>query len=363
MRNEIGSFFEENEFGTEENQWLEELLGKRAALYTAAGREAIELAIMETECLHAGLRKVCLLPQYTCDTVIMPFQKHGWTIYFYPVDEKLAISQKILLEFLERIKPEILLMHTYFGVDTIGEVRELVKMYQEKCGLVFIEDMTQSLALLPQLRGADYYVGSLRKWFAIPDGGFLIGAKISCTESFKEKTAFVEKKVLAQRLKAAYLEGKEDISKAEFLRLNTEAENYLDQDDTISRISGFAFKKLCRMNGIEQLLKRNRNARILCQKVGACKKIDAIVTVEDQSPLYLPVLAENRQHLQQFLRERGIFAPVLWPIPRQIGKSLDRTVKYIFDHMLALPCDQRYTEQDMERIGEVLMIYDMLGES
>ena len=76
---------------------------------------------------------------------------------------------------------------------------------RRKKGLIFIEDMTQSLGLLPKVRGADYYVGSLRKWFAIPDGGFLIGENLPHTAQLPEKTVFVEKKRMAQHLKAEYL--------------------------------------------------------------------------------------------------------------------------------------------------------------
>ena len=62
MRDEVGSFFEEDRNSGQESRWLEELMGRRNVLYTSSGREAIELAILETERLYPNLRKVCLLP-------------------------------------------------------------------------------------------------------------------------------------------------------------------------------------------------------------------------------------------------------------------------------------------------------------
>ena len=362
MRDEVGSFFEEDRNSGQESRWLEELMGRRNVLYTSSGREAIELAILETERLCPNVRKVCLLPQYTCDTVIRPFQKRGWELYFYPMNEQLSVCETDFSELLERIKPQVLLMHTYFGRDTIRKVRKLIAYWQKKKGLIFIEDMTQSLGLLPKVRGADYYVGSLRKWFAIPDGGFLIGENLPHTAQLPEKTVFVEKKRMAQHLKAEYLNETLDISKTEFLRINAEAERCLEQDDTICRMSQLSLRSLHQMDGERQLLQRQRNGRVLSECMKACRMIRPLGEMGERIPLYIPILAENRDALQRFLQERDIFAPVLWEIPQALGTSLAAEVQYVFDHMLALPCDQRYTEQDMVRVGEALVSYENYKE-
>lgn len=358
MRNEVGSFFEEEEFSDREKAWWMDMFGQQEVLYTASGREAIELAIIGAENSRSDLRKVCLLPQYTCDTVIIPFQKHNWEVYFYPVDISLRISEGILADLLNYVNPGLLLMHTYFGTDTIKGVRHLIADYQRERGLVFVEDMTQSLALLSQVQGADYYVGSLRKWFAIPDGGFVLGENLPQTKHFREKSVFVEKKMLAQRLKADYLQEKGDVSKEEFLRINREAENYLYEDDSICKMSGFSYKRLQCLNRQQQLCQRRKNGIALSERLEKCMSIRAMIEMRDQSPLYFPILTEKREKLQEFLRERDIFAPVLWPIPKEVEETMTQDVRYIFGHMLALPCDHRYSEGDMCRIGEILLEYE-----
>lgn len=358
MRNEVGSFFEEEEFPDQEKTWWTDMVGQREALYTASGREAIELAIIAAESSHSDLRKVCLLPQYTCDTVIIPFQKHNWEICFYPVDISLEIRAEILEDLLNRVNPGLLLMHTYFGTDTIKGVRHLIADYQRERGLVFVEDMTQSLALLLQVQGADYYVGSLRKWFAIPDGGFILGKNLIQPEYFREKSAFVERKMLAQRLKADYLQEKGAVSKEEFLRINREAEDYLYQDDSICKMSEFSYKSMQRLDGKQQLRQREKNGVVLSKQLQKCKSIRAMIEMRGQSPLYLPILTEHREWLQELLKECDIFAPVLWPIPKEVEETMTQDVRYIFEHMLALPCDHRYSEGDMCQIGEVLLEYE-----
>ena len=358
MRNEVGSFFEEEESSDRESSWWTDMFGRRDALYTASGREAIELAIIAAENSRSNLSKVCLLPQYTCDTVILPFQKHNWEIYFYPVDTSLEISEEILAELLNSVDPGLLLMHTYFGTDTIKGVRHLIADYQRERGLVFVEDMTQSLALLSQVQGADYYVGSIRKWFAIPDGGFILGENLPQTECFREKSVFVEKKMLAQRLKADYLQEKGDVSKEEFLRINREAEDYLYQDVSVCKMSEISYKRLQCLDGKRQLRQREKNGVVLSEQLEKCKSIRAMIEMRGQSPLYLPILTEHREKLQELLREHDIFAPVLWPVPKEVEDTMTQDVRYIFEHMLALPCDHRYLERDMCRIGEILLKYE-----
>lgn len=79
---------------------------------------------------------------------------------------------------------------------------------------------------------------------------------------------------------------------------------------------------------------------------------------EAQSPLYFPVYVKDRNELQRFLGERGIYAPVLWPIGEQNKNEMQGDEDYIFEHMLALPIDQRYGEKEMERVVQTLNLFE-----
>jgi hypothetical protein len=70
-------------------------------------------------------------------------------------------------------------------------------------------------------------------------------------------------------------------------------------------------------------------------------------------PLYMPVLAEDRTAVQLYLRENLIYAPVIWPKAEGI-LHLSEDTQYLYDHMLCIPVDQRYSEDDMKRIVSCL---------
>lgn len=356
MENEIGSFYEinikdkRNHTGKNLEQWLKSTIGMEKIFFVCSGREAIEAAIVDIEKKYEYNRKVCILPQYTCDTVIIPFIKHGWDVHFYPITNELKIDEISFIRLLEKVNPTVLLMHTYFGTDTIVNVRKVIQEWRKDNGLIFIEDMTQSLANCSFCKEADYVVGSLRKWFAIPDGGFVASNTMSGISMKKEKKFFVEKKIEAQTLKYEYLNSKKTLEKNEFLQLNREAEEYLYENDSICEISSFARDILEYIDVENNFIKRRENANYLMKTLIGLKRISLVLDVSDRAPLYFPIYVDERQKLQKILIDNNIFAPILWPIPSEVEENMDGDVKYVFEHLLAIPCDQRYSTEDMERI-------------
>ena len=88
------------------------------------------------------------------------------------------------------------------------------------------------------------------------------------------------------------------------------------------------------------------------------KRLWPILMKEDEAPLYFPVYVKERDELQQFLGERGIYAPVLWPVGELNRDELRGDEAYIYEHMLALPIDQRYDVSQMEQIVQTLMLFE-----
>ena len=65
------------------------------------------------------------------------------------------------------------------------------------------------------------------------------------------------------------------------------------------------------------------------------------------------IYVNDRSDLQRDLAERHIYAPVIWPVVYD-EVLINDTIKYIYDHILAIPIDQRYDEHDMGTIVEVI---------
>ena len=131
-------------------------------------REAIYL-IANNEMVNG---KKVMLPKYTCDTVVAPFQQLGYDYKFYPVCKDLTIDIPKAKEIFSVHHPNLIVVHPYFGMDlTKEELDMLEEMHEDGCEIIL--DLTQCLFSTMRLPFIKYYVGSIRKWFAIPDGAFL----------------------------------------------------------------------------------------------------------------------------------------------------------------------------------------------
>ena len=102
----------------------------------------------------------------------------------------------------------------------------------------------------------------------------------------------------------------------------------------------------CRISNFKTLydgLKGSNN----CQPV--YKNINELTT----APLYFPVFTDIRQDVQNILADNHIYAPVIWPLGSE-EMIVSDDVKYIYNHILAIPCDQRYKREDMGRIITII---------
>ncbi|MCM1261798.1 MAG: UDP-2,4-diacetamido-2,4,6-trideoxy-beta-L-altropyranose hydrolase [Butyrivibrio sp.] len=350
--------------------------GKSHIAFTASGREAIAFALRNLE-RRQGIAKRCLLPAYMCDTVFFPFENAGWEIYFYHVDKKLAADADKLRIQAERIKPGLIFIHPYYGIDTWKPMRGLLAEWKKQ-GICIMEDVTQSYYLDNVGKEADYVVGSLRKWYPVPDGGFLAADEIISDEELKPNTEFVEKRLELLTEKWEYLHGHGNAEsrrrlKADYLQKNRQMEQWLDNHKGICALSDEAAGILMAEDEMRCSEQRKENCEYLYKKLSGMKQFVPVFceecyewdteaeNVTTPAPLYFPIYVNNREDLQSFLSSNDIYAPVLWPIGRENEDILTQDERYIFEHILALPIDQRYGIMEMQRITDVLEQYDKQG--
>ena len=136
-------------------------------------------------------------------------------------------------------------------------------------------------------------------------------------------------------------------------------EEWLDRHEGAGEMSPEA---LCMLDGIDEEAckeQRKRNYRYLYGKIhGKTWFWPILPEMEGAAPLYLAVYAREREELQRFLTAHDIYAPVLWPVGKENESGLTNDERYIYDHMLALPIDQRYGMEEMERAAIVLEEYE-----
>jgi cysteine sulfinate desulfinase/cysteine desulfurase-like protein len=198
MNREIGSIFQINreDFGYGSSLSMELVSQAQHAGYVdscavSSGRDALELAILQIQKNRQDQKISCMLPMFTCDSVDAPFDYYDCEIYYYPIKKNLQPDAQVFSRIFEKIQPDVVLVHSYFGVDTIQNIRPILKRQQER-GLIVIEDITQTLHMKLDFH-ADYYVMSLRKWMGIPDGGLLLSKKKLEYKPHFERTEFVRK--------------------------------------------------------------------------------------------------------------------------------------------------------------------------
>lgn len=373
---EIGSFFEINpatvkKGGEASTLHLSQVdkYGKEHCCYTASGREAIELALISLERERPDIRKRCLLPAYMCNCVFLPFLHRGWELVFYSVDRELEAAGEEIFRLALEHDPGLIFIHPYYGADTCAGLRRQLAGLR-RSGVLVMEDVTQSYYLEEAGKDADFVVGSLRKWYAVPDGGF-VASDIPLAEDVLETgEEYARERLVPLVQKWEYLKEKERRTggaltagwlprKAEYLKRNRNLENALDCYQGVRRISRISAEILSRVDEEGARRRREENYHALYQHICGMKRLWAILPEkETHAPLYLPVYVKERDSLQRFLAGYGIYAPVLWPVGEENKDFLQGDGTYIFEHMLALPIDQRYDAGDMEQLAEVLALYE-----
>lgn len=329
-------------------------IAEKKVSFVSTCRSAIGLAL--DSIVHLK-NKRALLPGFTCESVLTSFLKREFEVYPYSVGRDLCIHWESIQIEIERLDPGVLLIHRYFGFDSCRELEEHLDYLKAK-GIVIIEDMTQSMFSSFRPLNADYHVGSIRKWMALPDGAFV-------TSSFRgtEDLELVESKLQAFKMKGDWIvNGKGEKSK--FFDAYSKAESLLDSRKEPHRMSGISRSILSSVNIQSMIQARLANCQYLIAQILRDKvlmdNLELPFNSLDNSicPFHLPLLViSNRKELQQWLVKNSIFATIIWGCPKEYENKIDDSTRYIYDHILCIHIDQRYDLDDMNRIVIALKNY------
>lgn len=358
MIREVGSVFPLNtlEINPSTRYTIDEfkdLLGlKENVLFLSLGRESLSIVARN----HPKIKKV-LLPIYTCQTVCDPFIELGWEIGTYLIDANLRINIKNIRERVNVFRPAVLIVHPFYGTTLNQEEINILKEIKNQ-EIIIVADYTQSVYCKEHLDFADYIIASLRKWFDCPDGGYISSSyhDLSDYSTLLENTDFVILQRNSMYLREAYFETDNQILKDISIRLNKLAVNGVEKNIYPHSISEFGLNRLLN-SPVEEFGKiRFENYSYLYRYINQNDRVRFVHNDLDDlvsAPLYFPIFCESRSVLQKQLAENKIYAPVLWPVP-EYYLNLDESSQYIYDHILAIPIDQRYRDCDMARICDVI---------
>lgn len=327
------------------------------ALWDATYLSICRIAIKEIlKYVVAPRTKRVVLPAFTCHSVLKPFLENGYEVCPYNVNPDLTIDWDGFTKRVNEIKPDVILMHSYFGFNTLEGGATIVTELKQN-GIVIIEDLTQCLYSSFKSIEADYQVGSLRKWMPLPDGAILKGIKIE--QPIDEDKELLAAKMKAMTDKGAYLT-KGVGEKLLFRKEYAEAEQLLDERKTVFRMADVSKLIFNSIDLDEMCSVRRENYKRLALRLKEFSAIEMLYPElpEDVVPFMMPVFVKNgRRELQQFMAAHDIYPTVIWACPKEIENKIDDVARRVYDSILCFHCDQRYTYAEMERIGNTIENY------
>ncbi len=319
-----------------------------------SGREALHLVALNLNPIKN--LPIVLMPAYCCHSMVDPFEKAGWKVEYYRLNEDLTVDLDYLTNALANGFPKAVLSMNFYGSASTKEAVDCIKKSNPECKV--IEDFshcTFSLAGIYNSR-VDYYVTSIRKSVGVCDGSVII-SKEPLDESFVEEgeTEFVSSRRDCQKIKAEYTYSQDKEQKGLFFPELRRQEGELDAFAGVHRISMTGKEMLGVLDGEMISYARRCNMKHILELLdGKVENVPGIERCLDGAPFSLPILLKNRDEVQQKLAKRGVYAPVLWPICDQARETCSVSAR-MADEMLSIPVDQRYNYDDIEEIAKIIL--------
>lgn len=300
----------------------------RRMIRTNSARSAIKLVLSSLDA-----EKVWL-PAYTCDAVVEAAKDTGVLFEFYKLDSNFEVDPSLQLK-----RDEFILIVDYFGLCT-----EAVKCSRSRFAhSQTIVDCSQSYFSEPTEALATIY--SPRKFFGLPDGGLLYSndPRIKQPEQ-RDESSESRMGHLVSRLtnspEAAY-------------------QQYLEAEQAISKLpvqgmSSLTERLLQSVDYQRARTTRTRNAQYLHERLGQYNQLNLNID-ETVSPLCYPFLPSVKAASKADLIKERVFLPTYWP--EVLGRVEEGSFEWnLVTNGLFLPCDQRYNENDMDRLISLLAI-------
>ena len=302
------------------------------AIHLNAGRYALEYVLKA--------RKYCkvYIPYYICDSVLEPFKRQNVDYEFYHINESLEPAVRLTPK-----DDEAVLYVNYFGLKN-----RLTNFFCYAYPNTIL-DYTQAFYCE---RGNKYDDSSVRcdtfyscrKFFGVPDGAYLY-TDCLLDEDLPQGESYERMLFLTKRVDRSAQEG------------------YADFQANDQFISAMGMKSMSRLTkamlqGIDYSNKANRrihNFHILNRVLGNTNFFKWPMDY-GTVPLVYPYYVEDGAGLRQYLIEHQVFCARYWPNVLEWCEKTSFEYK-LAENLVALPIDQRYDEEDMQMILNIIDSY------
>lgn len=292
------------------------------AIRLNTGRNCLEYILLSNE-----FKKI-YIPYYTCEVILEPLLKLGIQYEFYNIDSKLEISQTISLK-----REEALLYTNYFGIKGTY-VEELAQIFKHQ----LIIDNTQAFYDVPAPDINTFY--SCRKFFGVPDGAYLYSSK-KLESTFNQGISYDKTTFLTKRIDLGAEEGFSDYKRHDNSLIGL----------PIETMSSFTHRMMQSIDYEYIRQKRRYNFMYLHKYLQESNQFN-IQLESNTTPMVYPYLT-NSSNLRENLIQNRIYVAKYWPNVED-WTSTDSIEYRLTNNLIPLPIDQRYGEEEMEYIIEVI---------
>lgn len=271
------------------------------------------------------------IPYYTCEVMLEPIKKMGINYEFYHINKLLEP-----VSFPELGREEAFLYTNYFGLKQ-GCVRLLAKKY----GNHLIVDNAQAFFAEP-IEGIDTFY-SARKFFGVADGAYLYTDQ-TLEKGLDYDVSYDRMSHLLKRIDLGAEAGYLDFRNNDDALCNQDIKLMSKLTETILLGIDYKSVKKQRRENYAFLDKALTDSNLIHMEMG-----------DDAVPMAYPYLT-NDDSLKKKLIENMVFVATYWP------SVFDWCKEGEWECLLAqntcfLPIDQRYGENDMERVVTIIKDY------
>lgn len=271
------------------------------------------------------------IPDYVCESIPDICREYGVSVRYYEVDQHLRAPKDIFAS-----DDEWLYVINYFGQISDDELSAMVKAHER-----LILDFAQ--AFYSQVPDSSNSLFTCRKYFGVPDGGYVYSATENPREALLPSQSWDRFTHLLGRYEqeaSLHYQASSD-NEAAIAQLGLQGMSPL----TTNLLRAVDYEKIA--------AQRSANFKILDERLGHRNKLSPILT---RGPFSYPLLVEDGAQLRAFCHSQKIYVPSLWPNVLESDLSGACALDFAAN-LLPLPIDQRYSERDMNYIADIIEDY------
>ena len=269
------------------------------------------------------------IPYYTCEVVLEPLRRLGVSFSFYHIDENLGISDLPVLH-----EGEYIIVNNYFGIKD-SHIHQLYLHYGDR----MIVDCAQSF-FAPREGGMKMFF-SPRKFIGVADGGYAwpgVVPDIDLPQDYSTDRSIH----LLRRIDAG--------AEAGFREFQRDDETL--SSEPVKRMSNLT-RSILESTDCKEIIRRRRSNFETLHNALASKNRLCIPDCDSfVCPMVYPLWTDDKS-LRQRLIENKIFVATYWPNVFD-WCDVDSIEYRMAEHIIPLPIDQRYGEEDMQRIINII---------